>query len=59
VSAIYLPKIIRVGPGSSRELPELLAELGLDTPLLVTDPFIVECGYLGRLSATLDAASIA
>lgn len=58
MSAIYLPKILRVGPGSSRELAELLAELGLEAPLLVTDPFIVECGYLGRLSAVLDAAGI-
>jgi alcohol dehydrogenase class IV len=58
VSAIYLPKILRVGADSSLELPELMAELGLVSPLLVTDPFIVECGYLGRISTTLDAAGI-
>ena len=58
VSAIYLPKILRVGAGSSRELPQLLAELGLASPLLVTDPFIVKCGYLDRVTEPLALASI-
>ena len=58
MSAIYLPKILRVGADSSLELPALMAELGLVSPLLVTDPFIIECGYLRRISATLDAAGI-
>lgn len=58
MSAIYLPKILRVGAGSSRELPQLLAELGLASPLLVTDPFIVKCGYLDRVTEPLALASI-
>lgn len=57
--AIYLPKILRVGAGSSRQLPEVMAELGLASPLLVTDPFIVECGYLEMLTEILEAAGIA
>lgn len=59
VSAIYLPKIIHVGAGSSRQLPALLKELGLYSPLLVTDPFIVECGYLQRLIESLEVDGMA
>jgi alcohol dehydrogenase class IV len=36
-----------------------LAELGLARPLLVTDPFMLACGYCARLQAPLDAAGIA
>jgi alcohol dehydrogenase class IV len=59
VSAIYLPKTIRVGAGASRELPELLKELGLHAPLLVTDPYIVDCGYLQQLIESLESSAIA
>lgn len=55
---INLPRILRVGAGASAELVTTLAELGLSRPLLVTDPFIVECGYLQRLQAPLDNAGI-
>ena len=59
IANINLPRILRVGAGASRELPETLGELGLSRPLVVTDPFMVECGYAGQLRAGLDAASIA
>ncbi len=52
-TSIYLPNILRVGAGASNQLPEVLVELGLKRPLLVTDPFIKQCGYLGRIEQTL------
>ena len=58
MAAIYLPSILRVGAGVSQELPAVLSDLGLGSPLLVTDPFIVECGYLRRVEDCLDAASV-
>jgi alcohol dehydrogenase class IV len=59
VANINLPRILRVGGGASQELVATLAELGLSRPLLVTDPFMVECGYSARLLAPLDEAAVA
>lgn len=59
VANVNLPRILRVGAGASAQLVETLAELGLSRPLLVTDPFIVECGYCQRLQAPLEAAGVA
>ena len=55
---INLPRILRVGAGASGQLVATLAELGLSRPLLVTDPFMLECGYVARLQGPLDAAGI-
>jgi alcohol dehydrogenase class IV len=56
---INLPRILRVGAGASGQLVATLAELGLSRPLLVTDPYIKDCGYCAQLQASLDAAGIA
>jgi len=55
---INLPRILRVGAGASGELAATLAELQLTRPLLVTDPFMVECGYCTRLEEQLELAGI-
>jgi alcohol dehydrogenase class IV len=59
IPTINLPRILRVGAGASRELAATLRELGLSRPLLVTDPFMVQCGYAGQLREALDGAGIA
>ncbi len=58
-ATINLPRILRVGAGASGELVQTLGELGLAKPLLVTDPFIRECGYCERLQRPLEQAGIA
>jgi hypothetical protein len=58
-SNINLPRILRVGGGASGELAATLAELELSRPFLVTDPFMVECGYCARLEAALQEAGVA
>jgi alcohol dehydrogenase class IV len=58
-ATINLPRVLRVGAGASGQLVATLAELGLARPLLVTDPFMLACGYCARLQAPLDAAGIA
>jgi alcohol dehydrogenase class IV len=58
VANINLPRVLRVGAGASAELLPTLRELGLHRPLLVTDPFMVECGYSARLLAPLAEAGI-
>ena len=55
---INLPRILRVGAGASGEVASALTELGLSRPLLVTDPFMVQCGYAERITAVLGAAGI-
>jgi len=55
---INLPRILRVGAGASSELAQTLSQLGLSRPLLVTDPFMVECGYSQRLQSQLDDAQL-
>jgi alcohol dehydrogenase class IV len=55
-TAINLPRILRIGEGASKELPQVLDELGLRYPLLVTDPFIVSLGWLKKLEQQLSNA---
>jgi len=50
---INLPRILRIGAGASRLLPEVLDELNLKQPLLVTDAFIVSLGWLDTLETRL------
>lgn len=56
---INLPRILRVGGGASNELPATLGELELTRPFIVTDPYMVECGYAARLTDSLDGAGVA
>ncbi|MFK7976085.1 MAG: iron-containing alcohol dehydrogenase [Halioglobus sp.] len=55
---INLPRILRVGAGASGELAQTLTELGASSPLLITDPFMVECGYCRQIEEQLDAAAV-
>ena len=58
-ATINLPRILRVGAGASDQLAATLAELEVERPLLVTDPFMVECGYVERMLAHLRDAGYA
>ncbi|MDG2046156.1 MAG: iron-containing alcohol dehydrogenase [Halioglobus sp.] len=58
IANINLPRILRVGAGVSGQLVTSLNELGLARPLLVTDSFMLECGYCERLETPLRAAGI-
>ncbi len=58
-ASINLPRILRVGAGASGLLVQTLAELELSRPLLLTDPYMVDCGYCARLLAPLHEAGIA
>ncbi len=53
------PRIMLVGGGSIAELPGVLRRLGLERPLVVTDPFMVSSGLLRRCLDPLAAAGIA
>lgn len=58
IASINLPRILRIGAGASRELVPTLAELGVARPLLITDPFMVEHGYVAALLSPLENAGI-
>jgi len=49
---------MRIGAGASAELPQVLAELSVTRPLLVTDPFMRDNGYVETVVSALDAAGI-
>jgi alcohol dehydrogenase class IV len=59
VATISLPRLMSIGGGALRELPELLGRVGITRPLIVTDPFMRSSGMLERLTGLLDRADIA
>jgi alcohol dehydrogenase class IV len=58
VSIVTTPRLMAVGGGALAELPAMLRRLGLDRPLVVTDPYIASCGILDQATALLDGAQI-
>lgn len=57
-ATINLPRILRVGGGASRELVPTLRQLGLQRPLLITDPHMLACGYGAALEQLLQEAGV-
>jgi alcohol dehydrogenase class IV len=55
---ITTPRLISVGGGALGELLGILQGLGLARPLVVTDPYIRDCGIFDRVTALLDPAPI-
>ncbi len=58
VASIALPRLMRVGAGASRLLPEVLGQLGLSRPFVVTDPFLAGNGAAATLTERLAAAGM-
>ncbi|WP_405718664.1 iron-containing alcohol dehydrogenase [Streptomyces sp. NBC_01537] len=58
VASLSLPRILRVGGGAVGELGDVMRELGLHRPLLVTDAFLAGTGAAERLMATLRDAGL-
>ena len=57
-SAIALPRLMRIGAGASALLPEVLGQLGLSRPFVVTDPFLARSGRVEALVSGLAAAGL-
>ena len=58
MTVIQLPRSIRLGAGAITELPAALAQLGLQAPAILTDPFLAESGVLNRLLDVLSEAGL-
>src|SRR3546814_5564546 len=59
IASIALPRIFRIGGGASKQLPEVLASLGLSRPLIVTDAYLESSGRVATLTDGLASAGIA
>ena len=53
-----LPRIMQVGAGASQEIPNVLASLGCQRPLIITDKMMVKLGYAGRIQDCLSGHQI-
>ena len=58
IGRVQSPRIIRIGGGVAAELADVLSQLGLSHPLIVTDPNMGPLGHLAKITNTLDAANI-
>ncbi len=58
IVSLAAPRLMMVGGGSVRQLPELLAKFGLSRPLVVTDPFMVSSGMIARCLEPLARAGL-
>jgi alcohol dehydrogenase class IV len=55
---IQSPRIIRIGGGIASETGEVLQQLGLSKPLIVTDTNLIKIGHVKTLTDILDGANI-
>lgn len=53
IGRIQSPKIIRIGAGVAKEIADVLKQLGLSKPLIVTDKNLVELGHTELILHTL------
>ena len=58
IATLVHPRIMLVGGGAVRELPGVLAKLGLSRPLVVTDPYMVGSGLVRRCLDPMEAAGL-
>jgi alcohol dehydrogenase class IV len=55
---LVAPRLMLMGAGAVAKVAEVLAQLGLARPLVVTDPFMVSSGLIERMLAPLRAAGV-
>jgi alcohol dehydrogenase class IV len=58
VVSLVAPRLMVMGGGAVGKLAEVLGQLGLSRPLVVTDPFMVSSGMIERAVAPLRAAGL-
>jgi len=58
IGRIQSPKIIRIGAGVAKEIVDILKQLGLSKPLIVTDQNLVELGHVALILNILENQNI-
>jgi len=59
IGRVQSPRVIRIGGGVAREIAEVLTQLGLSRPLIVTDTNLMALGHVATVTDVLDASDIA
>ncbi len=55
---VQLPRVMEIGEGASAQVATILARLGCNSPLIITDKVMVDLGYAARIGAVLEEAGI-
>jgi alcohol dehydrogenase class IV len=58
IGRVQSPRIIRIGGGVVRETADVMRQLGVSHPLIVTDKNLVGIGHLGKLTDVLEQNGI-
>lgn len=58
IGRVQSPRIIRIGGNVVEETGEILAQLNLSKPLIITDKNLIEIGHVARLESVLKKAGI-
>lgn len=58
IGRVQSPRVIRIGGGVAKEVGEVLEQLGLSRPLIVTDTNLVALGHVQTVTDVLDTANI-
>jgi alcohol dehydrogenase class IV len=58
VATVTMPRLLHIGGGAIAEISTVLGRLGVTSPLIVTDGFMVSCGTLAKLTDELDRAAL-
>jgi alcohol dehydrogenase class IV len=56
IGRVQSPRIIRIGGGVAQEVAEVLAQLGLSRPLIVTDTNLLALGHVTTVTDVLDGS---
>jgi alcohol dehydrogenase class IV len=59
VATVTMPRLLYIGAGAVAEIAAVLDRLGVKTPLIVTDGFMVSSGTLPKVTDRLDRAGLA
>lgn len=57
IGRVQSPRVIRIGGGVAKEVGEILQQLGLSRPLIVTDKNLVALGHVQTVTDALDASN--
>ncbi|MBV0934506.1 iron-containing alcohol dehydrogenase [Marinobacterium weihaiense] len=57
-AGIILPRIMQIGAGASDAIGDVLGRLNCSRPLIITDPMMVQLGYVDRLQQQLQAKAL-
>ncbi|MCK0097425.1 iron-containing alcohol dehydrogenase [Yoonia sp. F2084L] len=58
IGRVQSPRIIRIGGGIALEVAEVLSQLGLSRPLIVTDKNLMTLGHVATVTDVLDSAGL-